>query len=105
MDDYIAASLDEINKIASEYGVVVHLSYCSVGKQLGNLLLCYGEGWSSFLVFRCADNGYEENVRNLLDGVLGDIEPFKNQIQRAKANPRMRSVENFELQPHETKPS
>lgn len=99
MEDYISSSLDEINKIASEYGVVIQLSFCCMDGELSNLLMCYGEGWSSFLVFRCADNGYEENIRSLLDGVLSDIDSFKSQIQRIKANPRSRNVENFEWKP------
>ena len=97
MFDYISKSLNEINKVADEYDIRVHLSFCSVGDTEGNLLMLYGPDWSSFLVFRAADDvGYEENTRILLDGVLEDLDTFRRQIQAIAKNPRMRQVENYQ---------
>jgi hypothetical protein len=95
--DYISKSLNKINEVADEYGIRVHLSFCSVGDTDGNLLMLYGPEWSSFLVFRAADDvGYEENVRMLLDGVLEDLDTFRRQIQAIAKNPRMRQVEDYQ---------
>ena len=88
MKDLIYQLLEEANKISSEYGMQCHVSfYNHVEYGPSTMLTVYGSEGYSHIWFRCAGEGYEDDLKCFIQDIINNPDDLREVLMKRAENP------------------